>query len=260
MAAKVDLEVIGRDREHVRLHGPRRPALRDLRRGRRPDCSPTSSTCRCSARSRSRRSSASTPTPAPRSSLADPHAPASVAIRQAARGIIAATPVELPVMQSVGRRSRPPVGTADQRHRAAGRPGRRPLGRARRPPRWPAPPAAATTRAESAETMAPAAPRHTLGSGVERAARHRAGSTRRPSRRGGGPQAVLELAAALGAGAGSLVRSSAKIQRRTGAADATRRRAADLEPFLLRPRPTDGPVSEAARPSRSYSSRPGPRS
>ncbi len=32
--------------------------------------------------------------------IADPQAPASVAIREAARGIIAATPVELPVMQS----------------------------------------------------------------------------------------------------------------------------------------------------------------
>ena len=32
--------------------------------------------------------------------LADPDAPASVAIRQAARGIIAATPQELPVMQA----------------------------------------------------------------------------------------------------------------------------------------------------------------
>ena len=32
--------------------------------------------------------------------LSDPDAPASVAIRQAARGIIAATPQELPVMQA----------------------------------------------------------------------------------------------------------------------------------------------------------------
>jgi ATP-binding protein involved in chromosome partitioning len=32
--------------------------------------------------------------------IADPQAPASVAIREAARGIIAATPVELPVMQA----------------------------------------------------------------------------------------------------------------------------------------------------------------
>ncbi len=32
--------------------------------------------------------------------LADPQAPASIAIRDAARGIIAATPQELPVMQA----------------------------------------------------------------------------------------------------------------------------------------------------------------
>ena len=41
-----------RDREHVRLHHAGRRALPDLRRGRRPGCWPTSSTCRCSARSR----------------------------------------------------------------------------------------------------------------------------------------------------------------------------------------------------------------
>ncbi len=39
--------------------------------------------------------------------IADPQAPASVAIREAARGIIAATPVELPVMQSASPMAEP---------------------------------------------------------------------------------------------------------------------------------------------------------
>ncbi len=42
----------GRDREHVRLRHPRRRALPDLRRGRRPARWPSSSTCRCWPRSR----------------------------------------------------------------------------------------------------------------------------------------------------------------------------------------------------------------
>ncbi len=36
MARKFDLELLGHDREHVRLHDPGRRALHDLRRGRRP--------------------------------------------------------------------------------------------------------------------------------------------------------------------------------------------------------------------------------
>ena len=44
--------------------------------------------------------------------LAHPDAPASVAIREAARGIVAATPQELPVMQAEAPAlaGRPPVG------------------------------------------------------------------------------------------------------------------------------------------------------
>ena len=53
--------------------------------------------------------------------LADPHAPASIAIRDAARGIIAATPQELPVMQAETPTA--PAPAPDRRHRAAGRPG-----------------------------------------------------------------------------------------------------------------------------------------
>ena len=50
----------------------------------------------------------------------EPDAPASIAIRQAARGIIAATPQELPVMQSEPAPAAAPA--AHVGHRAAGRP------------------------------------------------------------------------------------------------------------------------------------------
>ena len=110
-AKRFDLEIAGRDREHVRLHHARRRALHDLRRGRRP-----------AARRRARRAAARqdpapggaarwAPTRAARSSLEDPDAPASQAIHHAARGLIAATPQELPVLQAaLGRRAR--SGTA----------------------------------------------------------------------------------------------------------------------------------------------------
>ena len=74
-----------------------------------------------------RRTCASTPTRARPLVLADPDAPAAQAIRQAARGIVAATPQELPVMQA------PPPPAARrpvERHRAAGRPVGGPAGRA----------------------------------------------------------------------------------------------------------------------------------
>ena len=48
----------------------------------------------------------------------DPDAPASQVIREAARGIVAATPVELPVMQAVPAAAQP-NGGGDERHRAA---------------------------------------------------------------------------------------------------------------------------------------------
>ena len=51
---------------------------------------------------------------------AEPDSPASQAIRQAARGIVAATPQELPVLQAAPGRGRAAAG---QRHAAAGRPG-----------------------------------------------------------------------------------------------------------------------------------------
>ena len=105
---KVDLEIARRDREHVRLHHARRRALHDLRRGRRPGRWPTSSTCRCSARCRSTSRCASTPTPACRSWSSDPDDPAAQAIRQAARGIIAMIPRELPVLQVAGGADGPP--------------------------------------------------------------------------------------------------------------------------------------------------------
>ena len=53
--------------------------------------------------------------------LEHPDHPASQAIRAAARGIIAATPQELPVMQAESPAA--PAPRADRRHRAAGRPG-----------------------------------------------------------------------------------------------------------------------------------------
>ncbi len=97
-----------RDREHVGLHRARRSAI--CRSSARAAASswPTTSTCRWSARCRSRRSSASTPTPERRWCSRDPDAPAAQAIRDAARGIVAATPQELPVMQA------PPAAVAAQ--------------------------------------------------------------------------------------------------------------------------------------------------
>ena len=50
--------------------------------------------------------------------IEDPDAPASQMIREAARGIVAATPVELPVMQAVPAAAQP-NGGGDERHRAA---------------------------------------------------------------------------------------------------------------------------------------------
>ena len=117
-----------RDREHVRLHHARRPALHDLRRGRRPDAGRRARRAAArqgpaaggAARARRRRHAAGA-SPSRRR-------PASVAIREAARGIIAATPVELPVMQAPAAPMPEPVAvgaTAGRRHRAARDPGRR---------------------------------------------------------------------------------------------------------------------------------------
>ena len=99
-----------RDREHVRLHDPRRRALHDLRRGRWPALAdeldvpllgkvPLSEPLR-------EHSDAGTPLV-----TAEPDSPAAQAIRQAARGIIATTPQELPVLQATPAMAEmPPIG------------------------------------------------------------------------------------------------------------------------------------------------------
>ena len=105
-AQRYDLEIAGRDREHVAAS--RRPTASASRSSARAAARswPTSSTCRCSARSRSRRSCAWPPTRAARWCSRIRTRPPSQAIRHAARGLIAATPQELAVLQAP---SGPPV-------------------------------------------------------------------------------------------------------------------------------------------------------
>ena len=110
MAAKFDLEVLGVIENMSGFTDARRRALHDLRRGRRP-----------AARRRARRAAARQGA-ALRAELrehaddgtplviAEPDAPASQAIRQAARGIVAATPDELPVMQAAPAAAQPNGG------------------------------------------------------------------------------------------------------------------------------------------------------
>ena len=89
-----------RRREHGRLrHARAASASRSSARAAARSW-PTSSTCRCSARCRSRCRCASRPTPAQPLVFTDPDDPAAQAIRQAARGLIAMFPVELPVLQA----------------------------------------------------------------------------------------------------------------------------------------------------------------
>ena len=110
MATKFDLELLGVDREHVWLHDPRRRAHSRSSARAAASSSPTSLTCRCSARCRSLRRCASTPISGTPLVTAEPDAPASQAIRQVARGMIAMTPQELPVLQAVpGGAELPPV-------------------------------------------------------------------------------------------------------------------------------------------------------
>ena len=93
-----------RDREHVRLHHPGRRALPDLRRGRRPAAG------RRARRAAARQGAADDAAAragrrrARRWSSTDPDDPAAQAIRQAARGLIAMSPVELPVHAAPSRR------------------------------------------------------------------------------------------------------------------------------------------------------------
>ena len=96
------------DREHVRLHHPRRAALHDLRRGRRGAPRRRARRPAARARCRSPRSCAIHADQGEPLVTAEPDAPASQAIRQAARGIVAATPQELPVLQAVPAAAEPP--------------------------------------------------------------------------------------------------------------------------------------------------------
>ncbi len=124
MAGKVDLELLGVIENMSGFTAPDGAALSRSSARAAASCSPTSSTCRCSARCRCPRSCARTPTPASRWCSTSPDAPPRRRSRQAARGIVAATPQELPVMQA-----EPPAmagSGADQRHRAARRPRLRP--------------------------------------------------------------------------------------------------------------------------------------
>ena len=114
------------DREHVRLHDPGRRALHDLRRGRRPAARRRARRARCSARCRSRRPLREHADSGSPLVTAEPDSPASQAIRQAARGIVAATPQELPVLQATPGRRRSAAG---QRHPASRRPVARRAGR-----------------------------------------------------------------------------------------------------------------------------------
>ena len=77
MAAKVNLPVQGRHREHVVVHRRRRQALRDLRRPAAVRSSPTNSACRCSANSRSCRRCAKAATTAGRSPPSTPSSEAA---------------------------------------------------------------------------------------------------------------------------------------------------------------------------------------
>ena len=89
----------GRDREHVRLHHAR-PASASRSSARAAAGRwPTSSRCRCSAPCRSRWRCASRPTRARRWSSPTPTTPPPRRVRQAARGLVALSPIELPVMQ-----------------------------------------------------------------------------------------------------------------------------------------------------------------
>ena len=111
-----------RDREHVRLHDPRRPALHDLRRGRRPSCSPTSSTCPCSGKvplSEELREHADTRHAAGRSPI--PHAPA--VDRDPRRGARDHRRHAAGAAGDAGRVARGAGPGADRRHRAARGPG-----------------------------------------------------------------------------------------------------------------------------------------
>ena len=100
MAAKFDLEILGVIENMSGFTTPDGERFTIFGEGGGQLNWPTSSTCRCSARCRSRSRCASTPTPARPLVTAEPDAPASQAIRQAARGIVAVTPQELPVLQA----------------------------------------------------------------------------------------------------------------------------------------------------------------
>ena len=108
MAAKVDLELLGVIENMSGFTAPGRPATSRSSARAAASCLPTSSACRCSARCRSRRSSASTPTPERRWCSKTPTPRPRRRSAHAARGIVAATPQELPVMQA------PPAAVAAQ--------------------------------------------------------------------------------------------------------------------------------------------------
>ena len=101
----------GRDREHVRLHHARRASASRSSARAAAAAWPTSSTSRCSARvplTMALREQADAGTPLV---FTDPDDPASQAIRQAARGLVALSPIELPVMQEPAPAAAPqPVG------------------------------------------------------------------------------------------------------------------------------------------------------
>ncbi len=111
MADKVKLEIAGVIENMSGFTTPVGRALRDLRRGRRrpPGRGARGPAARHACRSRWR--CASRPTRARRWSSRDPDDPASQAVRQAARGLVALSPIELPVMQEPAPAAAPqPVG------------------------------------------------------------------------------------------------------------------------------------------------------
>ena len=108
MADKVKLEIARRDREHVRLHDARRASASSSSARAAASRWPTRSTSRCWARCRSRCRCARAPTAASRCSSPTRTTRRRRRSARPRAGIIAMSPIELPVLQAPapGRRRR----------------------------------------------------------------------------------------------------------------------------------------------------------